>query len=454
MGNLLTSLLNSANTLQAYDRQLSVIQNNISNASTPGYVRQTQTLEAASFNPDHGLPGGVTSGPILSSRSDYAEQTIRNQTSQLGTAQQKAGDLAQLESLFDLTGNSGVASSITTFLKSFSQLSTSPNDGLSRQAVLDSAKGFVASVQQTAQGLATVGSEADTQISTMVATVNRLGGELRDLNSTIRGNYQNTTDAGLDAKLTSTLEELSQTTDVTVIRQADGTASVYLAGQVPLVVGDHEFAISADFSLPQTAVLDSSGRDISNVLQNGKLAGAQQEKNQLVPSYVSDLNNLAQTFADKVNQQLAAGVDANGDPPATDLFTYSTSSGAAFSLGVNALTPDQIAAATPDAPGGNGNALNLADLQSSKTVNGYTFTEYLGSLGGRIGRDVASARSDQQTQQGLVTQAQSLREQVSGVSLDQEAAHLLEVQRSYQASGKLMTVLNQIMDTLMQTFGK
>ncbi len=382
MGNLLSSLLGAANTLDVYDRQLTAIQNNVSNASTPGYVRQTQTVVAKRLDIDHGLPGGVEAGPLVSARSEFAEQNVRTQFSQLGFVEQKANDLTGLESLFNLQSDSGVSGAISGLFASFSQLSVNPNDGLARQAVLDSAGQLAATVNQTAADLANLGAQAGTQMRDIVSTINQLGGQLRDLNETYRQNFQSRQDAGLDASIHSTLEELSEYAGFTTTREADGTTSVYLGGQIPLVVGDRIFPLSTDLSSSQAAVLDSTGSDVTGKITSGKLAGAIQEKNELIPSYLDQLNTLASTLADQVNQKLSAGVDANGAAPSTDLFTYDASAGAALSLSVTGITPDQIAAATPDAPGGNSNALDLAALNDQKSLNGYTFVGFFGNLGG------------------------------------------------------------------------
>ncbi len=82
-------------------------------------------------------------------------------------------------------------------------------------------------------------------------------------------------------------------------------------------------------------------------------------------------------------------------------------------------------------------------------VNGLTFTEAYGQLGAQVGQDVANAQSDQTQDQDLVTQAQQQRSQVSGVNLNAEAAKLLQFQQAYQAVGKLVTVLDDLTETLM-----
>ncbi|MBL8234262.1 MAG: hypothetical protein JNL98_37545, partial [Bryobacterales bacterium] len=78
-----------------------------------------------------------------------------------------------------------------------------------------------------------------------------------------------------------------------------------------------------------------------------------------------------------------------------------------------------------------------------------SFTEFYGQLGARIGRDLVRVRNGAALQEQLANQARALREQQSGVSLDEEAARLIEAQRAYQANAQLFKVLNELTDTLI-----
>ena len=132
------------------------------------------------------------------------------------------------------------------------------------------------------------------------------------------------------------------------------------------------------------------------------------------------------------------------------MFTYDTASDAAYTLAVTpGFTTSQIAAALPSAPGGNGNALAVAQLATAPDVNGLTFTEAFGNLGQQVGTDVSNATNNQAEQQNLVTQAQAQRSVVSGVSLNQQAALLLQFQQSYQAISQVVQTLNTLTDSLM-----
>lgn len=449
MGNLLTSLLHTAAALRVFDRQLAVVQNNVTNASTPGYVKQIQSVEALPFDLDRGLSGGIAAGGVVSARSDYAEQGVRRQQSLFGEARQMATDLSHVEALFDLASPYGVAGSMNKFFQSFSQLSVKPNDQVARQSVIDRARELAVSFNHAAEGLTSAGSDADRQVRSSVDSINRLAGQIRDLNEVRRQNFRGSNDAGVDAQMHALLEELAEQTGFTVLDQPDGTVTVFLGGQAPLVIGDHLYPIQADFSTPVTKVLDATGTDISAQVVSGRLAALLQEKNSVIPAYLADLNKLAGAFANEVNYKLAAGVDSSGAAPVLDLFSYNSTVGEAISMRVTAIAPSEIAAAYPWAAGGNGNALDIAGMVDARLVDGFTFAQYLGNIGGRVGRDLASARERQDSQSSLLAQSRNLRDQVSGVDINEEAAHLIQIQRAYQATGKMMTVLNELTETLL-----
>ena len=451
--NLMTSLLNSASALQVYQEALTVTENNVVNANTPGYAKQRMSFEASPFDLTSGLPGGVKAGPVQSARDAFAEQSVRDQQTASNFYEQKVTDLNPLQTYFDLSNSAGIAPSISALFQSFSGLSVNPNDTVARQTVLNNATTLAQNFNYAANGLMTEQSNLDEQTVNTVKSINQLASEIASINAENRVDPSGTIDAGVDAQLNSALEQLSQLTNFTALQQPDGTVTVYVGGQTPLVVGDQTYAIQADFSTPQTAILSSTGLDITAHTTGGQIGALLDDKNNVVPSYLNDLNSLAKGLADQVNAALNSGIDESGAAPATDLFSYDASKGAALTLAVNSLTPDQIAAALPGAPGGNGNALNLANLANAQAMNGYTFAQYYGNLGGRLGSDLAASKDGQSSKSALLNQAQALREKVSGVSLDEEAQNLMEYQRSYQAVSKMLGILNSITNTLMNMMG-
>jgi flagellar hook-associated protein 1 len=444
MGTISTALYSSAEALQAMDQAMAVTQNNVANANTSGYATQVQTFTAQPFNVERGLGGGVSAGVVQSTRDTYAEAQVQTQQSAVNFASQSVSDLTALEPQFDVTGTSGISAALNNLFNSFSALSVSPNDTIARQTVLTQAQNTANAFQQTATAILSTGNSVQSETQATVNDINRLTSTIAQINSQVRVNADGSVDSGVDAQMYSTLEALSQDVNFTTVQQSNGKIVVLLDGQTPLVMGDTSFAIQGNFSLPQSEIQDQNGNDITSQITGGQLGSEIQTTNTVLPSYLSSLNTLAQTLADQVNTTLAGGLDENGQAPTTDLFSYDTGADAASTLSVNPLTTDQLAAALPGAPGGNGNALALTALQTANVVNGETFTGAFGALGGQVGQDISDAQNAQQTSQSLLTQAQNLRQQVSGVSLDQEAANLMVYQDAYQATSKMFSILENI----------
>jgi len=438
------ALQNTAQVQRVYTRALTVLQNNISNVDTPGYAVQTAQFLNQPFNPDTGLPGGVTSGPLVDSRSPFAEQSVQEQQGYLNQNQQLSTDLSRLNAAFDLNSPSAIPSTLSAFFNSFSQLSVNPNDQLSRQQVIDAASTAVQSFHNSSAKLGAAVGQTDAQINQTVNAINADVAAIQTINANRRNNPASQHDAGLDSQVYAKLEDLSQYVNIQSISQPDGTVNVYLAGQTPLLVGTHAFGITAAPGNSSTAILDQNNKDITSQVTTGSLSALLNEKNTVLPGYTASLNQLAQSFADTVNGQLRNGVDSTGASPTVDLFSYDPAGNAASSLQVSGITAAQIAAADPAAPGGNGNALALAQLGDAKIVNGLSFNQFYGTIAAKFGQDLSTAQQNTTSAQALLSQAQSSREQISGVSLDQQAALLLQYQQAYQAAGNMFRVLNQL----------
>jgi flagellar hook-associated protein 1 FlgK len=434
--------------MRAFDRALSAVQNNVANSTTPGFAKQRQLLTAMVFDPSLGFPGGVLPGKVVSYRDTYAEQSVRREQELIGRSSERAANLADIEPLFNVTEGSGLPTALSRLFQAFSVLSVSPNNLSSRQTVLNRAGELAAGFNQTAASLRSSSSNTDQQIRGAVDKINSLVGEIRAINQQRRNNGLTIGAAGPDAQLYTALENLSELVDVTALEQADGTVTVLAGGQVPLVIGEHQYELSTDFSNGPAQILDSEGDDVSGKLQRGRVSALLETRNETIPSYLADLDRLAAAVADRVNGLLADGVDLSGVAPLKNLFVYSGQP--SVTLQVNDILPEELAASLSDAPGGNGNALRLAELANSKEVDGFTFTEFYGGMASRVGRELSGAREDELLHADLLAQAQGFRGDIQDVSLDEEAAHLIEFQRAYQASAQFLRVLNELTETVLQ----
>jgi flagellar hook-associated protein 1 FlgK len=465
MSNLLAALAGAGNSLDAYQQAMNVVQNNITNSNTPGYASQTVNLEPLPFDLTGGLVGGVAARGLISARDDAADSAVQQQLQTLGKYQMQAQDTTSLSNYFDASGNTGVPADLNKLLQAFSSWSVAPNSTTAQQSVLDAASTFATSVNQLAGSLASTGQAIQGQISSSVQQINQLTTQIQQYNIGRQSNP--TPDPNLDAQAHAALEQLSQLVNFSQITQADGTITLVLSGGSPLVIGNSQFNLTAvaqvpagaanPNSTPSSRILDSNGNDITSQVTGGQLGGQLDAHNRVLASLLGDatqagsLNIFAKSVADTVNNILTSGTvgvqagAANGLP----LFTYNNADATtpASSLAVNPAITTATLAPVDSSGNSNGNALQLASLISSATsggINGQTFGNYFSGMMAALGNENSVAISNQQTQQQVSDQTKAQRDQISGVSLDQQALLMLQFQKSYDAAARLVNVINEM----------
>jgi flagellar hook-associated protein 1 FlgK len=470
MANLLATLVSSAGTLEAYGRVLETAQNNVANASTPGYAKQRLELYALPFDPQGGVTGGVRAGKLVTARNEFAEQAVRQQTSGMGYQQQLVDSLTVVQSNFDISGNQGIPQALNNLLQSFSAWGATPDNQAARQTVIQRATDLAQSFQQSSVNLSAQARDTEQQIGQTVDQVNQLVGEIQGYNHiAMQGNKS---DSGLNARMHAALDELATLVDTNATFQSDGTVSLMLNGETPLLLEDKQFTISSSLYQPQeppptnakgpanVRIQGPDGSDITSKTTGAQLGALLHLRNQVLPSFIGDayqpgdLNTMAKQLADRVNQLLTSGNITDG-PPAqagVPLFAYNSAdaTATAASLSVDpSVTTDQLAAISPGPPTvSNGVPLALSALASpvddADKINGLSFSQFYGQLAGRVGTALNDATNNQDVQQSLLSQAKDLRQQYQGVSLDEEATILMQFQRAYQATSKFLSVLDQL----------
>lgn len=338
-------LIESANALSAFDQVLQVTQNNVASASTPGFAKQSLQLTAEPFQPP-GLLGGVVAGTIQSSRDEFAEQAVRQQTIVLGQQQQLATSLTSLQSVMDVSGNTGIPYALNNFFQSVSAWSQTPSDQAARQTVIARAGDVAQAIRDASAALEQVGQDTDTQTRSTVNLLNQLVAQIQAYNHQILQTGSGSDDSGMDASVHATLEQLSSLVDFTATQQSDGTTTILLNGSTPLLVGDKQYALSTALTStpsppalyadapPHAQLLAGDRTDVTAQTTGGQLGALLNVRNTILPTFQGDanevgsLNTLAQSFADRVNQLFTSGNISDGPPPqpGVPLFTYDTSS--------------------------------------------------------------------------------------------------------------------------------
>jgi flagellar hook-associated protein 1 FlgK len=187
----------------------------------------------------------------------------------------------------------------------------------------------------------------------------------------------------------------------------------------------------------------------------GSLGGYLTARDQDIPGVLSYLDALTFGIATAVNAQNNAGIDLNGtggtgvnplNPPLNIFNQPAAVAGSAIAMAVTMTDPNQIAAAGPaGGAGDNSNAVALAGLANSATVSGKNPTDFFSNFVTMLGASVAEVQTENTAQNASVTQLQSQNNSLSAVNLNDEAAAMQQLERSYQAASQVFTVLNTIM---------
>ncbi|MBI4890862.1 MAG: flagellar hook-associated protein FlgK, partial [Acidobacteria bacterium] len=427
MGNLLVSLKNTAEAMRVFQRGMSVVQSNVTNASTPGYAKQTQLLEAMRLDLDWGLPGGVQSGGTSDGRSDFAEAAVRQRAEAFGYSDTMSEQMKRVEAIYDIGSESGLGGALNKFFASFSALTVAPNDVSARQVALNRADELARSFRSMDTSLTDGVAATEKALQNQMDAINRTVSSIAALNKEFRSDFRVKEDAGIQARMNNLLEGLSEMGNFSVLREEDGSATVYLGGQTLMAVGERVYPLSVETGTGENArLLDSAGNDVTTQAAGGRLKALLETRNDILPEKQLQLNRLAQAVADEVNTTLSAGVDLNGVAAQKDLFSYDANLGPARTLAVTDLTPSELALASSESPGGNAVAVKVAELGQAKEVDGYTFMQFYATQAADIGRRVTEAVEDQSSSNSLVVQARQFREELQGVNLDEEAIVLMQ----------------------------
>jgi flagellar hook-associated protein 1 FlgK len=400
-------------------------------------------LSADSFDSVSTVGGGVSFAGTVDSRDEYLESNVRQSVSQQGAAAQSVTDYTALQEIVPVDGTSGISTALDNFFSAFSSLTTTPNDATARQLALDQATQVAQSFQQANETLQQAEQGTQENLTEQVNQVNTIAATIASINKQYEQNADAATDPGLNAQMTQALENLSQYADVTVLKQDNGTVLVN-AGQSLLVSGDQSMPLQWASGAGQRVLEDSQGNDMSTSLQSGSLSELLDQANNVEPAMQSNLNQMAQSFATAVNSALQSGVDESGNAPTQDLFSFDPVAGAAATITVNSLQPADLALAHPTAPGGNAVAVQIVNLQQADLVGGTTLTQFYGGVAAQVGQSLSNAQNDETTAESLVTQAETMRSDTQGVSLDQEAMNTLEYQRAYDATSQFVKVIDQL----------
>lgn len=452
--------LNTAMTgLNAARVGLETTGNNIINVNTPGYTRQRAELSAAGALASTGLiasrPGlgqGVSVAGIARLADAHLDARLNSTSGAVGQADTRAAALMDIEATLREPGENGLSALLGKFWNAWEGVANQPGEAAPATVLISSANDVAGRLELMHGELSDQWSAQRTALDTMVSELNSTAARVAELN----GSIKSTIAAGGNAN-----EMLDQRAMlVNRLAELSGATSGENAGTFEVKIGE-KVLVSGTSSTPLTVAGGDSlgsadgGPTVDFDVQGGRIAGA---LSLLGPSngtgtggaiaeMAASLDSVAKNLVETVNAAHRQGVTAD-DTVGGDFFDPDKTTAADLSVVVGSAAE----LATRGEDGGKldgSNASLIAGLATSKDGPDKQWSTVVVSAG-----LAAQAEAQQSVTAALAHNAAAAQQQsATGVSLDEENVALLAYQHAYQGAARVMTAVDEMLDTLINRTG-
>jgi flagellar hook-associated protein 1 FlgK len=446
MGSTFGGISNASTAMGVARYGLDVIQQNISNATTPGYTRQSAqqaTVDSATgvpsiFTKPAGMGGVMISG---TARMMDPVMTARARTEQARSAQADttAGGLSNIENLFPEPSNTGLSEQLNDFWNAWGTVSSNPGAVAPRAVLLNKAATVASTLNAVSTSLSGLAASTTQSLTNDVTSANTAATQLATINGQIA--IASATGASANALLDqrdALLTSLSTLVGGVATINVNGTADVLVGGQ-SLVAG----VTTTPMSVGAGPVLSVGATAVA--LTGGSAAAEVTSLTTTIPNVQAQLDAVANRLSATVNSGQAAAFDLYGNPGAV-MFSGTGAAG----LTVAITDPKTIAAAAT--PGTTLDGTAALTMSGSGRQAGGPDSLYTTLVAG-IGSASALAQQQQTTQDAVTSNVLQLQNSVSGVNTDEEVSNMLTYQHAYSAASRVLTTLDSMLDTLINHTG-
>ncbi len=455
----------AASGLAAARAGMTVTGQNIANETTPGYTRQrleqtslTAAGTAGLWETGFSVGGGVSVQGIARLGDEVLDARVRDALSASGFWSARSSAAQKVEAAMAEPTTDGLAANLNRFWSGWSDLANTPKPAAA-QVVLTNARVLVGQIAAGYEAVVGQWSDLRGQVDRDVDVVNVTAGQIATLNGQVRSALQSGRSANeLVDQRNLLAQQLSTMIGATGRLEDDGTLTLRVDGNA-LVSADTSRTIAV--AGPRT--LADGGRvslawadrpDVPVAVTGGSLGGAigvlaPASDGGTLARVAEAYNATAATLAQAVNDVHREGRTATGTAGG-DFFALSATGPAALGLTVLPTSLDQLALA---APGSGALDTSIADriagLATSATGPSTQWASFVTSFGVSVGGDVQRADTADRGAIAAIAGQQSH----ASVDGDEDTISLLTYQTAYQAAARVLTAVDEALDTLINRVG-
>lgn len=472
--------------LFASKKSLATTSHNISNVNTEGYSRQqVKTQTNVPLGEGNTVVGsGVHVYSVKRVHDDIVEKKLNTSLTDHKFNEEKTFQLERVEEIFNEINSEGMNKVLNRFFNSMRELSNQPDNETVRSIVRENAKIVINDFRRTRQSLKEVKDGIDSKLSAAVTDINSIGQNIAKLNKEImRIEIAGGETGDLRDRRDLQIKSLAEYMDVHTYEDERGQFVVSTPGAGSLVAGGIVNELAAgkmlknendnkDDAYVEVFFKDKPNNPITGSIRSGKIAALEKTRKEDLKELEIQIDELAFNLSQATNAIHRKGFantkfkeDENGNPilpqdlskiTGINFFKdLKTIHKASEIIDLSDEVKDDVnniaTALEPNSPGDNRVALAISRLQYEKITAGgqNTFEEHYLKSVGKIGLTVSKSRVDTEQSEGILAQAKSIKERVTGVSLDEETANMIKYQHAYEASAKVIKTADEMFNTLI-----
>lgn len=456
--------------LSAARAGLDVVGQNIANASTEGYTRQRVTTSSINavqpglFSTGTAIGQGVSVDGYARIGDAQLDGQVRATASGAGYGAVRASVLSTLEASLNEPGTDGLSAQLSAFWSGWGDMSNAPGEASPASTLLGKAQTIADTLAAGYRSVSSQWSDARTQVTSMAADLNSTASQVADLNKQIQQALS--TGAGANElidKRDLLAEKIASLAGGSVHANSDGTVDVLIGGNALVsgtearsvqVTGSNTLEGSADAPVS----LEWTHRPGAPVgLDGGQLAGALSVlapadgsgSGGVLAEAAASYNTFATRLAATVNAVYETGTTPSGTTGA-DFFAVSATGPAATGLSVIPTSADEIQTGAAGSGALDGSvAAKIALLGTGADAPDRAWAVFVTSTGALAQTEITS--SDRATL--AATSAKTQQQSSAGVDLDEENVNMLTFQHAYQGAARVMTAVDEMLDTLINHVG-
>ncbi|MGY8666537.1 flagellar hook-associated protein FlgK [Bradyrhizobium sp. UFLA05-109] len=489
--NLTAALESARSSLMASGIQSSVISRNIAGASSTGYSRKLTVLD--------NLPGtGVYVAAIQRAASSGLYSNVLTATSAAAKQSAIYDGLQKIASatVDDPELDQSPTAQLNALKQALQQYANAPDNTTLAQAAVTSAKDMATALNQATQTVQSVREGADSDMNISVQNINQLLSQFQTVNTAIvKGTIAGDDVTDYLDQRDSIVSKLSQEVGVTMSIRTNGDAALYtdnggvLFDKTARTVSFTPTGAYAASTTGNAVYIDGipvTGTNSVMPLKSGKLAGLAQLRDTDTVTYQSQLDEIARGLINAFKESDQSGAAL---PDVPGLFTYpgAPAMPASATVSVGLAGTISVAASVDPAQGGNPNLLrdgaisgNAAYQYNTAGNAGYStrlqqltgnmdvsqpfdattqgkpngsLIDFASSSTSWIENQRKTANDNSQYQSTLLDRSTSALSNVNGVNMDDEMSLMLQVERTYSASSKIISTVDDMLQALLAAVG-